>query len=72
MDFSRLYSPVVNIRTTNAAPQSLCRTCRFWEIRRYLMRGRWQESTGCHKHIMHFPDATECRDYEREPGSDDE
>jgi hypothetical protein len=49
-----------------------CNTCRFDEIRRYVLAGRRAESRGCWHHIVAFPAARECLRYEREPGSDDE
>ena len=49
-----------------------CTTCRFDEIRRFILAGRHAESRGCWHHIVAFPAARECSRYEREPGSDDE
>jgi len=49
-----------------------CTTCRFDEIRRFILAGRRAESRGCWHHIVAFPAARECERYEREPGSDDE
>jgi hypothetical protein len=49
-----------------------CTTCRFDEIRRFVLAARRAESRGCWHHIVAFPAARECSRYEREPGSDDE
>lgn len=49
----------------------LCRTCSRNVIVRYRLAGVPTESRGCERHIRSFPDAKVCRDYEREPGSDD-
>lgn len=51
-------------------PDPLCPTCRFNELRRYLMRGVPTESRGCEKQIASFPKAEHCQFYEREPGVD--
>jgi len=53
------------------APAAACPTCRFDEIRRYILAGRHAESRGCWHHIVTFPAARQCERYEREPGSDD-
>jgi hypothetical protein len=54
------------------ANRPLCETCRWNEIRRFLM-GRWNaptEGRGCAKQIALFPLAESCERYEREPGTD--
>ena len=47
-----------------------CATCRF------NIPGGYVRNVGnghmCERRLMDFPSATECRDYEREPGADDE
>jgi len=53
-------------------PTAACPTCRFDEIRRFMLAGRRAESRGCWHHIVTFPAARECARYEREPGSDDD
>ena len=53
-------------------PVAACPTCRFDEIRRFVLAGRRAESRGCWHHIVTFPAARQCERYEREPGSDDE
>jgi hypothetical protein len=51
-----------------AAP--LCPTCRFNELRRFIMAGKWAEDRGCAHHYVIFPDAQDCQRHEREPGTD--
>jgi hypothetical protein len=60
----------MNAMSKNTQP--LCRTCRFNELRRYFINSQRAESRGCAKHIAGFPEMHDCRDYEREPGTDDE
>lgn len=47
-----------------------CGTCRFNELRHYLLAGKPTESRGCSHHIVSFPHVTNCPSYQREPGSD--
>lgn len=49
-----------------------CPSCRFNELRRYLLAGKPTESRGCSRHIVSFPNVMKCDLYEREPGSDDD
>jgi hypothetical protein len=49
----------------------LCTSCRFNELRNYLIVGKPAESRGCWHHISIFPKATTCPRYERAPGTDD-
>jgi hypothetical protein len=49
----------------------LCATCRFNELRRYILAGKPAEARGCQHHYVIFPTATDCRSYQREPGADD-
>lgn len=48
----------------------LCPTCRWNELRRYLLAGVPTEGRGCAHHIVSFPAARTCDRYEREPGAD--
>ena len=57
---------------TELTPAAICRSCRFDEIRRFVLAGRRAESRGCWHHIVTFPAARQCVRYERDPGSDDE
>lgn len=50
---------------------TLCRSCRFNELRRYTVAERLTERRGCWHHIVIFPNATHCDRYEREVGVDD-
>jgi hypothetical protein len=49
----------------------LCPTCAHNVIVRSIVAGKRQESRGCARHIRCFPECTACRDFEREPGTDD-
>lgn len=53
-------------------PEPLCLTCRHRVLTRYILAGKPAESFACAHHYQRlFPTATDCRSYEREPGSDD-
>lgn len=49
----------------------LCPTCTHNVITRYRMVNKPTEDRACERNIRSFPEATVCRDYEREPGVDD-
>jgi hypothetical protein len=48
----------------------LCPTCRFNELRRFIMVNVPMEDRGCFHHYVIFPNAKDCERYEREPGTD--
>ncbi len=48
----------------------LCASCRFNELRRFIMVKDWAEDRGCWHHLQMFPNAQHCERYEREPGTD--
>ena len=49
-----------------------CITCRYYAYRPCYVAGEYDVGAHCARRIHCFPDASRCRDYEREPGSDDE
>lgn len=48
----------------------LCQTCRFNELRVYLLVDQRREARDCWHKIVTFPRTTDCSRYEREPGAD--
>lgn len=50
----------------------LCLSCRWHTYRSAKVGQQRQEWPACGKEIAGFPNMRECRDFEREPGSDDE
>jgi len=61
--------PAFPVRPESFLP--LCDSCRFNVWKRYILAGKPTQSMGCCKHIVGYPDDQQCRDYEREPGTDD-
>lgn len=49
----------------------LCPTCRFNELTKFILAGRWTEAMRCAHHVATYPKETSCGYYQREPGSDD-
>ena len=58
-----------NLQPTS--PQS-CRTCRHFAHQPCFVAGKYQLTEHCAKWYKTFPDASQCDQYEREPGSDDD
>lgn len=54
--------------TLSATPQ--CPTCRHCVPQGVNIAGKHSTELVCERHLVCFPDATHCRDYEREPGAD--
>jgi len=53
------------------APAARCASCRFNELRRFILADKPTEDRGCSHHYPIFPTATDCPRFEREPGADD-
>ncbi len=53
-------------------PPRSCTTCRHFDYQECYVAGVWRMQTHCGSWYKCFPDANQCADYEREPGSDDE
>ncbi len=50
----------------------LCRSCRWHVYKSGIVGKVRQEWPACDKQVNGFPEMTMCRDYQREPGGDDE
>jgi hypothetical protein len=50
----------------------LCLSCRWFIYKHGIVGKVKQEWPACEKEVAGFPGMRECRDYEREVGSDDE
>jgi hypothetical protein len=62
--------PLAMDRNVKAEKAAQCPTCRFFVYQRVIIAGKPSESPACERRIVAFPEATNCRDYEREPGAD--
>lgn len=50
----------------------LCDTCARFVLERYKVARAWREGRRCIAGVRFAGERTDCRDYCREPGSDDE